>query len=814
MRPSIFRRLFRLSFSACQAGMSNSKNKMKNLVIVESPAKAKTIEKFLGNDFSVMSSYGHIRDLQKHGFSIDVKDGFNPIYEIPDDKKELVKRLKKAAKEADAVWLASDEDREGEAIAWHLAEVLNLDPATTKRIVFHEITKPAILKAIENPRTIDIDRVNAQQARRVLDRIVGFELSPVLWKKIKPALSAGRVQSVAVRLICEREKEIEAFKPDPFFRVTAVFSAENAPQLFKAELSHRIDSKDEAKRLLETCKSASFTVTDVSVKPTKRSPFPPYTTSTLQQDASRKLGFSVNQTMSLAQRLYEDGKITYMRTDSTNLSDMAINDIKNVITESLGEKFVKVRHYHTHSKGAQEAHEAIRPTYISNRTIDGTPQEQKLYELIWKRAVSSQMADAEIEKTSVDIAISDNNAMTVAEPINPENSFKAEGEVISFEGFLKVWKTENARDREFTELPKLSAGDSLNASEITATQRFTQAPARYSEASLVKKMEDLGIGRPSTYAPTISTIQARDYVKRGEKEGVRREYEVIRLANDKISEETLSENTGSEKGKLVPTDVGMIVNQFLTEYFPEILDYNFTAKVEEKFDDIAEGKLGWKNEISDFYNSFHPEIEEINSLRMERKVGERLLGNHPETGRPVSVKIGRFGPVVQIGNASDEEKPLFASLLADQSVATITLEEALKLFELPRTIGEFEGEPVVAAIGKFGPYVKHGKVFVSIPKDLTPQGITLEEAEQLILAKRQEEANRLIKDFPEMPGLEVLNGRYGPYLAYKPEGARKATNYRLPKNTDAAVLTLEEAKKIMESQSTTKKTTRKTAKKN
>lgn len=491
MRPSIFRRLFRLSFSACQAGMSNSKNKMKNLVIVESPAKAKTIEKFLGNDFSVMSSYGHIRDLQKHGFSIDVKDGFNPIYEIPDDKKELVKRLKKAAKEADAVWLASDEDREGEAIAWHLAEVLNLDPATTKRIVFHEITKPAILKAIENPRTIDIDRVNAQQARRVLDRIVGFELSPVLWKKIKPARSAGRVQSVAVRLICEREKEIEAFKPDPFFRVTAVFSAENAPQLFKAELSHRIDSKDEAKRLLETCKSASFTVTDVSVKPTKRSPFPPYTTSTLQQDASRKLGFSVNQTMSLAQRLYEDGKITYMRTDSTNLSDMAINDIKNVITESLGEKFVKVRHYHTHSKGAQEAHEAIRPTYISNRTIDGTPQEQKLYELIWKRAVSSQMADAEIEKTSVDIAISDNNAMTVAEPINPENSFKAEGEVISFEGFLKVWKTENARDREFTELPKLSAGDSLNASEITATQRF-HAGSRSLFGSITRK-ED---GRP------------------------------------------------------------------------------------------------------------------------------------------------------------------------------------------------------------------------------------------------------------------------------------------------------------------------------
>lgn len=770
---------------------------MKNLVIVESPAKAKTIEKFLGKDFTVMSSYGHIRDLQKHGFSIDVEDDFTPVYEIPDDKKELVKRLKKAASEADVVWLASDEDREGEAIAWHLAEVLKLNPASTRRIVFHEITKPAILNAIENPRTIDIDRVNAQQARRVLDRIVGFELSPVLWKKIKPSLSAGRVQSVAVRLICERENEIAEFKPEPFFRVNALFSTGNSSSPVKAELSRRLSEKDEAVALLDNCKTASFSVADVAVKPIKRSPYPPFTTSTLQQEASRKLGFSVNQTMVIAQKLYEDGKITYMRTDSTNLSDMAIAEISKLITSDLGDKFLKVRHYHTRSKGAQEAHEAIRPTYIVNRSIDGSPQEQKLYELIWKRAVSSQMADAEIEKTNIDISISKSS-----------ETFKAEGEMVKFEGFLKVWKTENARQQEFVELPKMTCGDSLSAEEITATQRFSQPPARYSEASLVKKMEDLGIGRPSTYAPTISTIQARDYVRRGEKEGVKRDYDVIRLANGKISESTLSENTGSEKGRLVPTDVGMVVNKFLTEYFPEILDYNFTAKVEEKFDDIADGKLGWKNEISDFYGDFHPEIEKINSLRMERKVGERLLGNHPETGKPVSVKIGRFGPVVQIGNATDEEKPLFASLLAGQSVASISLEEALKLFDLPRTVGEFEGEPVTAAIGRFGPYVKHGKMFVSIPKTLTPQGITIDEAIDLIKKKRDEEANRLIKTFDEMPGLEVLNGRYGPYMAYKPEGAKKAVNYKIPKTTDAASLTFEEAQKLMKAQSSTSKTSK------
>ena len=761
---------------------------MKNLVIVESPAKAKTIEKFLGKDFSVMSSYGHIRDLQKHGFSIDVDDDFNPIYEIPDDKKELVKKLKKAAADADVIWLASDEDREGEAIAWHLAEVLNLDPATTKRIVFHEITKPAILSAIENPRTIDIDRVNAQQARRVLDRIVGFELSPVLWKKIKPALSAGRVQSVAVRLICEREEEIAAFTPESFFRVNAIFLSTDNREV-KAELARRLENNEEARNLLEMCKKATFDVAEVSVKPLKRSPYPPFTTSTLQQEASRKLGFTVNQTMVLAQKLYEDGKITYMRTDSTNLSDMALRDIAGVIKVTLGEEYLKIRHYHTRSKGAQEAHEAIRPTYISNKTVEGSAQEQRLYELIWKRAVASQMADAEIEKTSVDIT----------SPHIPE-TFKAEGEVVKFDGFLKVWKTENARQQEFVELPPLKKGDPLSAEEITATERFTQAPARYTEASLVKKMEDLGIGRPSTYAPTISTIQARDYVKRGEKEGVKREFEVLRLKKGRITKSQQSENTGSEKGRLVPTDVGMVVNKFLTEYFPDILDYNFTAKVEEKFDDIAEGKLGWQNEISDFYGGFHPSIEKINAMRLDHKVGERILGNHPETGRPVSVKIGRFGPVVQIGSAEDEEKPLFASLLADQSVATITLEEALKLFELPRTVGKYEGEDVVAAIGRFGPYIKYGKSFVSIPKDLTPQGITLDEAIELIEAKKQEEANRLIKTFDEIPGLEVLNGRYGPYMAYKPEGAKKAVNYKIPKTTDAATLTADEAKQLMEAQ--------------
>jgi len=787
---------------------------MKNLVIVESPAKAKTIEKFLGKDFTVMSSYGHIRDLRKHGFSVDVEDGFRPVYEIPDDKKELVRKLKKAAKEADVVWLASDEDREGEAIAWHLAEVLSLDPATTRRIVFHEITRPAILAAIENPRTIDIDRVNAQQARRVLDRIVGFELSPVLWKKIKPSLSAGRVQSVAVRLICERESEIEAFSPEPFFRVNAQFEVPATSFSIKAELSRRLSSKEEAEAFLSHCANATYSVAEVNVKPLRRSPFPPFTTSTLQQEASRKLGFSVNQTMMIAQKLYEDGKITYMRTDSTNLSDLALNSIAAMIRKEMGEKFLKIRHYHTHSKGAQEAHEAIRPTYMANRTIDGTAQERKLYELIWKRAVASQMADAEIEKTTVDVRIASTSAAeNIVFADDDDSFFRAEGEVVQFDGFLKVWKSDGVRQQEFVELPPMQVGETLVAAEITATQRFTQPPSRYTEASLVKKMEDLGIGRPSTYAPTISTIQARDYVKRGEKDGVRRDYEVLTLRNGRITGKMLSEASGSEKGRLVPTDVGMVVNRFLIEYFPDILDYNFTARVEEKFDDIAEGKLGWQNEISDFYGGFHPEIERINSLRMEHKVGERQLGVDPASGRPVSVKIGRFGPVVQIGTAEDKEKPLFASLLAGQSVASITLEEALKLFELPRTVGEFEGEKIVAAVGRFGPYLRHGKTFVSIPKDLSPQGITVDESIALIEKKRKDEANRLIKTFPEMPGLEVLNGRYGPYMAYKPEGAGKAVNYKIPRGTDAASLTFEEAKALMEAQDAAPKKTVRRARK-
>lgn len=760
---------------------------MKNLVIVESPAKAKTIEKFLGKDFKVMSSYGHIRDLKKKGMSVDVDGDFAPLYEIPAEKKDLVKQLKAAAKQAETVWLASDEDREGEAIAWHLFEVLGLKEENTKRIVFHEITKPAILNAIANPRGIDIDRVNAQQARRVLDRIVGFELSPILWKKIKPALSAGRVQSVAVRLICEREKEIEAFSPEPFFRVNASFTNSNG-EAFKAELKRRLDSEKEAAGFLETCKNAAFSVTNLSVKPVKRSPAPPFTTSTLQQDAGKRLGFSVNQTMRIAQKLYEDGRITYMRTDSTNLSELAIQDISLAIASEYGKDFVKTRHYHTNSKGAQEAHEAIRPTYVSNRSIPGTAQEQKLYDLIWKRAVASQMSDAELQKTNVEIGIS-----------GSKEEFKAEGEVVTFEGFMKAYSID-PESANFTRLPKLEMGENLSPTEITATQRFTMPPARYSEATLVKKMEDLGIGRPSTYAPTISTIQSRDYIRHGEKEGTPRSYDMLSLRDGKIEKKTLSENTGSEKGKLVPTDVGMVVNDFLTSYFPDILDYNFTARVEEKFDDIAEGKLGWTNEMSDFYTNFHPSIEKVDSMRLEHKVGERVLGTDPKSGRPVSVKIGRYGPLVQIGEATDEEKPLFASLLEGQSINDITLEEALKLFELPRTVGTLNGHTVTAAIGRFGPYIHYDKMFVSIPKDMAPQTISIEEAAELIRKKEEQEANRLIKDFPERPGLEVLNGRFGPYIAYKKEGAKKATNYKIPKGTDPASLTLEEIDAIMEKQ--------------
>lgn len=783
---------------------------MKKLMIVESPHKAETIGKFLGPDFKVMSSKGHIRDLQKRGMSLDMEDGFIPIYEIPDDKKDLVRQLKAATKGVDMVYLASDEDREGEAIAWHLYEVLGLNSQDSKRIVFHEITKPAILHALENPRGIDIDRVNAQQARRVLDRIVGFELSPVLWKKIKPALSAGRVQSVTTRLVCEREKEIRAFKPEPFFRVNASFTtAAGIP--VRAEGTLRFKTDPEARAFLQRCAGRKFKVSNIAVKPVTRKPQPPFTTSTLQQDAGRRLGFSVSTTMRVAQKLYEEGQITYMRTDSTNLSELAIADIAKAITEDYGSPYLKTRRYHTQSKGAQEAHEAIRPTYISHRTISGTPQEQKLYDLIWKRAVASQMSDALLEKTNVDIDFADagNDADTVP--------FRTEGETVKFEGFMRAYGVEinddaQPEDNREAILPPMAVGDPLEPKSITATERFTQAPPRYTEPSLVKKMEDLDIGRPSTYASTVSTIQARGYVEHGESEGSPRTFHKITLEKGKISDETLTENTGSNRGKLVPTDVGMIVNDFLTEYFPDIMDYNFTARVEEKFDEIAEGKLPWQEEIGEFYGSFHPLIEKVNTMRSETKVGERILGEDPATGKRVSAKVGRFGPVIQIGEATDEEKPRFASLREGQSLGSITLEEALKLFDLPRALGEFEGKPVNAAIGRFGPYVHHDKLFVSIPKDMSPHTITLDEAVDLIKNKREQEANKVIKTFDDLPGAEVLNGRYGPYIAYKKPGDKKATNYKIPKTTDPRSLTVDDVKKLMEAQDAAPKTPRRSAK--
>lgn len=775
---------------------------MKNLVIVESPAKAKTIEKILGPDFKVMSSFGHIRDLQKKGMSVDVEGDFTPKYEIPSDKKDLVKKLKSAAKEADVVWLASDEDREGEAIAWHLYEVLGLKPEQTHRIVFHEITKPAILHAIENPRSIDIDRVNAQQARRVLDRIVGFELSPILWKKIKPALSAGRVQSVTLRLVCEREKEIADFKPEPFYRLNAIFDAPCGSHV-KAECPRRFDSSDEARAFLETCNNATFRVSDVSKKPTSRKPAPPFTTSTLQQEAGRKLGFSVNTTMRVAQKLYEEGLITYMRTDSMNLSELALKDIANEITSKYGNEFLQTRRYHTQSKGAQEAHEAIRPTYISNRKAGSTAQEQKLYDLIWKRAIASQMSEARLERTVIDIALSNSN-----------DYFRATGETLVFEGFMKVYGANVDNDNDSlvaddTLLPPLKSGENMILAEATATERFTLAPARYTEGTLIKKMEELGIGRPSTYNSTISALHSRDYIIVGEGEGSSRDYHLLTLAKGKIIDKIMSEKFGSQRGKLIPTDVGIIVNQFLTEYFPDILDYGFTARVEEKFDEIAEGKLPWQTELKEFYGGFHPFIEKVDTMRMDHKVGERVLGTDPATGRRVSVKIGRFGPVVQVGEVTDEEKPLFASLNDGQSIQTITIEEALKLFELPRKVGEIDGKEVTAAIGRFGPYIRYDGGFVSIPSNMAPQTITLEEAKALIDKKREEEANKLIKTFDELPGVEVLRGRFGPYVAYKKEGAKKAVNYKIPKGTDPESLTAEAVTELMAAQDAAPKKKRK-----
>lgn len=756
----------------------------KNLVIVESPAKAKTIEKFLGKDFEVLSSYGHIRDLKKKDFSVDIEHNYKPIYEIPADKKKLVETLKQEADKADMVWLASDEDREGEAIAWHLFEVLKLKPEKTKRIVFHEITKDAILHAIENPRDIDLNRVDAQQARRVLDRIVGFELSPVLWKKVKPALSAGRVQSVAVRLIVEREREISAFKPEAAYRVIGEFLLPGG-ELLKAELSQRLKTEDEAKALLEACKTAQFSIGDVTVKPAKKSPAAPFTTSTLQQEAARKLGFSVAQTMMVAQRLYEAGHITYMRTDSVNLSSLAINTTKDEIVKTLGERYLHIRNYHTHTKGAQEAHEAIRPTYISHHEINASSQEKRLYELIWKRTIASQMSDAELEKTTATIAVS-----------GRKEHFVAVGEVLKFDGFLKVYmeSTDDEGDTEGNDkmLPALAKGDVLTLSSVTATERFSQAPARYTEASLVRKLEELGIGRPSTYAPTISTIQQREYVEKGDRKGTERKYRMLTLHDGKIESGEKTELTGADKGKLLPTDIGVVVNDFLTEYFPDILNYNFTANVEQQFDDIAEGKTVWNDEIDHFYKLFHSVVESALALRLEHKVGERVLGTDPKSGRPVSVKIGRFGPLVQIGTPEDTEKPLFASLLKGQSMSTITLEEALKLFDLPRTLGDFEGKTVVVGIGRFGPYIRHDGKYVSLPKEFTPQGVSLEDAIMLIQQKREQESQRFIKKFDEDDELELLNGRFGPYIAYKKK------NYKLPKGSEPASLTFADCMKIVE----------------
>ena len=770
----------------------NKKTMQKNLVIVESPAKAKTIEKYLGADYKVMSSYGHIRDLKKKDFGVDLKT-FEPQYEIPADKRKVVTELRAQAKKSEAVWLASDEDREGEAISWHLAEVLGLDPKETRRIVFHEITKPAILSAIEHPRHIDLNLVDAQQARRVLDRLVGFKLSPVLWRKIRPSLSAGRVQSVAVRLIVEREREIQQFKPESSYRVTAVFevpASNGSITLLKAELNKRFATRDEAQAFLEKCKEATFTIDAITTRPTKRNPAPPFTTSTLQQEAARKLGFPVAVTMRVAQSLYESGLITYMRTDSMNLSDLCLNSCGPVISSLMGDEYHQRRTYHTHSKGAQEAHEAIRPTDMNRQTIEGDTREQRLYELIWKRTIACQMADAKLERTTVNIAVSETDEM-----------FQATGEVVRFDGFLRVYREsqgddENANADESKLLPPMNEGEALQRREVVAQQRFSQQPARYTEASLVHKMEELGIGRPSTYAPTISTIQNREYVVKGDAEGTPRSYDQLTLQSDTISETTQSENVGSNRGKLVPTDIGLVVNDFLMEYFPEIMDYNFTANVEKQFDEVAEGKENWTEMISNFYQDFEPQVERTLNEKTEHRVGERELGVDPKSGKPVSVKIGRFGPVVQIGTPSDDEKPQFANLAKGQSIETITLEEALELFKLPRTLGELEGQVVKANVGRFGPYVQLGKLFVSIPKGEDPMDITLERAAELIQEKRLKEEQSHLKQFDEDPDLEVRAGRWGPYIAYK------GKNYKLPKNDAdrATELTYDECKKIIEAE--------------
>ena len=765
----------------------------KNLVIVESPAKAKTIEKFLGKDYTVLSSFGHIRDLGQKGFGIDFENNYEPQYEVPKDKQKVVSGLKKAAKEAEMVWLASDEDREGEAISWHLFEVLGLKKEQTKRIVFHEITKNAILTAIENPREIDKKLVDAQQARRVLDRIVGFELSPVLWRKIKPSLSAGRVQSVAVRLLVDREREIQKFTAEGSYKVTAVFLVPDKagkPVELKTELQNRFATKQEALNFLEKCKDAQFQIDNIVTRPTKKSPAAPFTTSTLQQEASRKLGFSVTQTMVVAQKLYEAGLITYMRTDSVNLSDLATNTSKAEIIAMAGEKYVHIRKFQTKSKGAQEAHEAIRPSYMNQHEISGSAQEKRLYELIWKRTIASQMADAELEKTTATILISTSN-----------EKFIAAGEVLKFDGFLRVYLESTDEDTEQEDsgmLPPLKEKELLTAKHIVAQERFTQKPARYTEASLVRKLEELGIGRPSTYAPTISTIQNRGYVEKGDREGELRSFTLITLNKKSITDELKEETFGTEKAKLFPTDIGIVVTDFLSEFFPNIMDYNFTAKVEKEFDNIADGEIEWTKTIDTFYKEFHPVVE-ASKARSEHKVGEHILGTDPKTGRQISVKIGRFGPVAQIGTSEEEEKPLFASLLKNQSMETISLEEVLELFKLPRSLGEFEDAEMTVAIGRFGPYIKHNNKFVSLPKEEDPMTVSADKAIALILKKREEDANKTIKVFEEDAEMQLLNGRYGPYISYKKK------NYKIPKKQDPALLTLADCLKIIEEDTTSDK---------
>ena len=753
----------------------------KNLVIVESPAKAKTIEKFLGKEYRVMSSYGHIRDLKKKSFSID-KDTFEPIYEVPSEKKKVVEELKHESQRAEYIWLASDEDREGEAISWHLYEVLGLNPEHTRRIVFHEITPTAIKNAIEHPRSIDTNLVYAQQARRVLDRIVGFKLSPVLWRRVKPALSAGRVQSVTVRLIVDREREIEAFVPTFAYRVVATFlvpTADGKITEMKADLGTRFKTKQAAQEFLEKCKTASFTVSDVQHKPLKKSPALPFTTSTLQQEAARKLGFSVSQTMTLAQRLYESGQITYMRTDSTNLSDFCLGACKQVILENMGAEYHQRRNIHAKIKGAQEAHEAIRPTSMHHPSLtSGNAAEKRLYELIYKRTLASQMADAQLEKTTVTVAMKGTKEL-----------FTATGEVITFDGFLRVYRESSDEDNSTQEsagmLPPLTVGDVLTTKEITATERYTSAPQRYNEAALVHKLEELGIGRPSTYAPIISTIQQREYVVREDVEGSERNVCILHLKDNVITDSTVSETYGTEKSKLVPTDVGVVVNDFLTEHFPQILDYNFTADIEKEFDEIAAGDKGWTDIITQFDADFEPLVDKAMADKPEHKVGERLLGTDPVSGRPVSVKIGRYGPIVQIGSVSDTEKPRFAQLKKGQTIDTITLDEALALCTLPRTLGEVDGSPVTIGSGRFGLYVRHGKQFVSLPESYDPLAITLDEALQLFAERAEQQASRVLRTFDEDPDVQVINGPYGPYIS------AHGTNVRLPRGTKPETLTFE-----------------------